>query len=56
MRLIKSILTMNLLFTLTGCAGMLANRSFIDEMDRDTDSFWVAGEDFNVTAGDNGRA
>ena len=47
---------MNLLFTLTGCAGMLANRSFIDEMDRDTDSFWVAGEDFNVTAGDNGRA
>ncbi|PIK14811.1 MAG: hypothetical protein CES88_10775 [Halobacteriovorax sp. JY17] len=53
---IKSILVISLLLNLSGCAELLTSRSFIDEMDRESDSFWVAGEDFNVTAGDSGRA
>ncbi len=33
-----------------------ANRTFISEMENDTDGFFVAERDFNVTAGDNGQA
>jgi hypothetical protein len=39
---------------LSGCAGMLENRTFIDEMDRPTDSLFVPGEDFSYTPGDDG--
>lgn len=39
---------------LTGCAGMLENRSFISEMDHQTDDIFVAGEDFDYVPGDSG--
>lgn len=39
---------------MTGCAFM-QNRTFITEMDKDTDGFWVAGRDFGVTSGDSGN-
>lgn len=41
--------------TLTsGCAALLQNRTFIDEMDHQTDSFFVAGRDFETVPGDSG--
>lgn len=56
MKIIKLILSMLLIANLTGCAALLSGRTFIDEMDRESDSFWVAGEDFQTTAGDTGNA
>lgn len=41
---------------LSGCSGILSRRSFIDEMGRDSDPFFRAGEDFPIVAGDTGRA
>ncbi|WP_127717960.1 hypothetical protein [Halobacteriovorax sp. HLS] len=45
-----------LLVITSSCTQLLTNRSFIDEMEHETDSFWVAGRDFEQTAGDTGRA
>lgn len=41
---------------LNGCAELLTHRSFIDEMDRETDPLFVPGEDFHVLSGDSGEA
>ena len=53
-----SILSLLFLGVLTcSCAQMMgSDRSFVDEMDRETDGFFVAGKDFPVVPGDNGRA
>ncbi|ATH06834.1 hypothetical protein BIY24_02435 [Halobacteriovorax marinus] len=56
MKTFGSIFKLIILLNFTSCAGLLANRTYIDEMDRESDSFWVAGEDFRLTAGDSGRA
>ncbi|MGB0452264.1 MAG: hypothetical protein ACPGJV_01015 [Bacteriovoracaceae bacterium] len=40
---------------LISCSLILPDRSFIDEMDRDSDGLWVPGEDFPVAAGDSGQ-
>lgn len=56
MRTLKFIILTQVLFTLSGCAGLLGNRSFIDQMDHDSGSIWVAGQDFDLTSGDSGRA
>lgn len=43
------------LSTLVGCAGMYGpQRTFIDEMEHETDGFFVAGQDFPVVTGDKG--
>ncbi len=34
---------------------MLTGRSFLDEMDRESDGVWVAGRDFQTVAGDSGQ-
>lgn len=41
---------------LGGCAAFLENRSFIDEMDHQTDGLFVAGRDFESVSGDSGQA
>ena len=41
---------------LNGCADLLTHRSFIDEMDRETDPLFIPGEDFHVLSGDSGEA
>ncbi len=43
-------------FLFYGCSALLEERSFVDEMDRDSDGFFVAGRDFPVTSGDSGEA
>tara|TARA_R110002072_G_scaffold534_4_gene3732 strand:+ start:15186 stop:15839 length:654 start_codon:yes stop_codon:yes gene_type:complete len=52
----KHTLTLSLLLLVSGCAGMLENRSFIGQMDHETDGFFVAGRDFNMVPGDSGNA
>jgi len=52
----KLLILLSTLNLLTSCAGMFPGRSFIDEMDRESDGLWVPGEDFPVTAGDSGEA
>lgn len=44
------------IFILQGCAALLEERSYINEMDRDSDGFFVAGRDFPVMNGDSGEA
>lgn len=44
------------IFVLQGCAALLEERSYINEMDRDSDGFFVAGRDFPVMNGDSGEA
>lgn len=53
---IKFIVTILFLGQFYGCAELLAGRSFIDEMDRETDGIFVAGRDFPVASGDTGEA
>lgn len=40
----------------TGCAGFLPDRSFIEEMNRESDPYFQAGKDFPVVSGDSGEA
>lgn len=40
----------------TGCSGFLPDRSFIEEMNRESDPFLQAGKDFPVVNGDTGEA
>ena len=42
------------LFLLSGCAAL--ERSFVEEMERDSDGYLVAGRDFPVVGGDTGQA
>jgi hypothetical protein len=56
MKTIQKYLPLLMTFSLFGCAGLLENRSFIGEMERETDGVFIAGRDFNVVAGDSGRA
>jgi len=39
---------------MTSCA--MLDRSFVDEMDRESDGFFMAGRDFPVVSGDSGEA
>ena len=45
-----------LLFITSSCAMLSEERSFIDEMDYETDGFFVPGQDFAITPGDYGQA
>lgn len=42
--------------SLMSCTHLFEGRSFITEMDRETDSFLVPGRDFRTISGDSGRA
>ncbi|WP_034727547.1 hypothetical protein [Bacteriovorax sp. BSW11_IV] len=53
---LKFVLFFLLMSQFYGCAELLAQRSYIDEMDRETDGLFVAGRDFPVTPGDTGQA
>lgn len=48
------ILSILAIFLLSGCAAL--ERSFIEEMERDSDGYLVAGRDFPVVNGDSGEA
>lgn len=48
------ILTFGLLTT--GCAGLFPERSFLAEMERDSEGFFTPGRDFPVVNGDSGEA
>jgi len=50
-----TFLVMSSLF-LTSCSGFLPDRSFIEEMNRESDPYLVAGRDFKVVSGDSGEA
>ncbi len=50
-----TFLVMSSLF-LTSCSGFLPDRSFIEEMNRESDPYFVAGRDFKVVGGDSGEA
>ena len=56
MKKTKLTLLLTILVFSTSCAQFLAKRSFIDEMNNETDSFWVAGRDFQQASGDTGTA
>lgn len=42
-------------FLLSSCSGFLPDRSYIEEMNRDSDPFFQAGKDFPVVSGDTGE-
>ncbi len=52
----KFALTLSMLCLLSGCAEFMQNRSFIDEMDEQSDDLFVANKDFDTVAGDSGNA
>lgn len=51
----KLTLLIGLMF-LASCAMMMEQRSFVDEMDFETDGFFVPNQDFEVMPGDEGQA
>lgn len=55
-RMNSKLLILSFLFLISACAEFTSPRSFVDEMDRESDGFWVAGRDFQVVPGDNGSA
>lgn len=40
----------------TSCGMMIPSRSYVDQMDRESDSFFKAGKDFPIMSGDTGQA
>lgn len=52
----SNILLTGIFLILTSCGQMVTDRSFIREMERETDGFFVAERDFEITSGDTGRA
>ena len=50
----SKLIFLSLLFLISSCAELGSPRSFVDEMDRESDGFWVAGRDFPVVGGDSG--
>ncbi len=49
-------LLITILLTCTSCAPLMMNRSFVDEMDRESEGFFAAGRDFETVPGDKGSA
>lgn len=54
MSLIQKLISFGLCLQLFGCAELLENRSFIDQMDHQTENVFVPGQDFDYTPGDSG--
>lgn len=55
-KLIKLILVTLSSLALSSCALMLPDRSFIEQMERESDPFYNPGKDFPVVSGDDGEA
>lgn len=55
MIIMNHIKTLTLCLFVTSCANMFENRTFIDQMDHETDSVFVPGRDFQAIAGDSGN-
>lgn len=53
---LKLVLIIGSVLYLSGCAEFLPDRSFIEEMNRESDPFWQAGRDFPIVGGDTGEA
>lgn len=53
---VKLLLILSSAIFLSGCAEFLPDRSFIEEMNRESDPFWQAGRDFPIVGGDTGEA
>ncbi len=53
--LIKLLLLFSTAIALSGCALMLPDRSFIEQMERENDPFYAPGKDFPVVSGDEGE-
>lgn len=50
----KSTIIVLALTTLSSCAGLVTERTFINQMDKETDGLFVAGRDFTLVSGDTG--
>lgn len=56
-RILKQVSLFTVVATMAyGCAGFLPDRSFIEEMNRESDPMLQAGRDFPVVSGDTGEA
>lgn len=55
-RMNSKLLIFSFLLLMSACAEFTSPRSFVDEMDRESDGFWVAGRDFPTVTGDSGTA
>jgi len=56
MKLLKVTLFLALMTAITSCSSLFQKRTFIDQMEHQTDGFWTPGEDFRMSAGDTGRS
>ncbi len=52
----RMALVLMMMTMFSGCAELLQNRSFVEEMDNQPDEMFVAGRDFPTVAGDSGSA
>lgn len=52
----KGILSLISIFLFCGCTMLASDRTFLTEMDKETDGFFVAGQDFPIIPGDSGKA
>jgi hypothetical protein len=53
---IKGFLLVTTLGLASSCSVFMPDRSFIEEMNRESDSYFMAGKDFKVVNGDTGEA
>ncbi|MGZ3790314.1 MAG: hypothetical protein ACXVLQ_17405 [Bacteriovorax sp.] len=55
-KIVKGTILGASLMLATSCSSFLPDRSFIEEMNRDSDPYLVAGKDFPTVSGDTGQA
>lgn len=55
-KLLNGIIVLGLSVILISCTGLMPDRSFIEEMNRESDPYFVAGKDFPMVSGDSGEA
>ena len=55
-KIVCNLTFLALLFSTASCSQFLTGRTFVSEMDRETDGLFVAGRDFESMPGDSGSA
>lgn len=53
---LKNLGLIGAILTLSSCSGLIEQRSFISEMDRESEGLFTPGRDFRVVPGDSGQA
>ena len=55
-KILGNMINLSILLSLISCSELLTRRTYVDEMERQSDGIFVAGRDFRQVPGDTGQA